>query len=210
MFDESFFRTTPPIAHASDSDCLPPRPTHRLFYACFPDEAAIRAASGISRAHDLDRRLGGPRIRPDRFHVTLEHIGDYLDRPLHVIDLALRIGDAVSAPSFIGAFTSAGSFRGRPGRHPYVLRGDEGIAGFLRLRMAIGGACFKEGLDVRNIGYRPHLTLQYGKRTAPPLNIPQLSWRIDKFALVVSHLRQTRYEILREWNLAAMPVDEAL
>lgn len=205
----AFFQTTPPTAHASDGDRRSPPPTHRLFYACFLDEAAIGAASGISRTHDLDRRLGGTRLPPNRYHVTLEHVGDYFDRPLHVIDFALRVGDAVSAWPFLATFTYAESFRGRPGRHPYVLRGDEGIAGFHHLRMAIGGACLKEGLDVRNTRYKVHVTLQYGKRAAPPLKIPQLSWPVDKFALVLSHLGQTRYEILREWNLAEKPLEEA-
>ena len=63
-----------------------------------------------------------------------------------------------------------------------------------------------EGLEVRNTDYKPHLTLQYGNRLVGPLNISPVSWLVRDFALVLSHLGQTRYEILRQWNLEDQPI----
>lgn len=173
----------------------------RFFYAVMLEAAPGSAAARLADKHNSERDLDGSRIPTDRLHVTLDHIGDFKQAPAGLIDFAMKVGDAVSMPSFEATFNHAGSFAGRPGHHPYVLLGDEGVAGFHLLRCAIGGAAAKFGIEVRSTSFVPHTTLLYGRRFRGPLSIEPISWVVRDFTLVLSHVGKTRYEFLRRWSL---------
>lgn len=179
----------------------PYQTVQRLFFAAFPAAQDATPIHDMAREHNRTRELGGYPLKASRLHVTLDHVGDFGSAPAAIVDFAIRVGDQVARSCFEATFTRTESFRGQPGRHPYVLRGDEGLGGFHFLRNAIWGAYAWLGRDVRSTSYSPHMTLLYGKREATAMEIPPLTWRVSEFALVLSHVGETRYDILAKWPL---------
>lgn len=179
----------------------PYQTVQRLFFAAFPSTQDAAAIHDMARIHSRRRELGGYPLRANRLHVTLDHVGDYPVAPPHIIDFARRVGDHVVRSCFEATFTRAESFRGGPGRHPYVLLGDEGLGGFHFLRNALGDAYAGLGVDIRSTPYKPHMTLLYGKREAAAVEITPLTWRVSEFTLVLSHVGEMRCDLLARWSL---------
>jgi 2'-5' RNA ligase len=98
-----------------------PRQRVGLFFSIFPDASA---AARIARVVQHSRRqygMWGRSLAASRFHVSLQHLGDFDDIPERFIDEASAAAAAVRMPPFVVRFDSIASFSGRPGRYPLVL-----------------------------------------------------------------------------------------
>jgi len=179
----------------------PARPSDRLFFAVFPDEAA--AADIELRAQALRAAYGlrGKPLLRDRFHVTLHHLGDYAGVPDALVAQARQAADAVAVAPFQAVFDQAGSFSGH-GVRPCVLRGGEGLDALRGLQQALGRQMQGAGL-ARQVEHRfePHVTLLYDARSVPMQPTTPVGWRVTHFALVHSLLGKTEYRMLGHWPL---------
>lgn len=179
-----------------------PRVADRVFFAIFPAadaaERIARLATGMHGEHGL---LGKPLPR-ERFHVTLNHLGDYLGLPQGVVDMATEAGAGVTMLPFEVAFDRMGSFRGRPGNRPLVLRGGDDLAALMAFQQALGEAMAKVGLG-RWVERRftPHVTLLYDDIAVGERPIEPIGWTVREFVLVHSLLGQTRHVPLARWPL---------
>src|SRR4051812_40197437 len=74
--------------------------TDRLFFAIFPD--ADTAAHIVRTALALRSRLGltGKVLLPQRFHVTLHHVGDHAGLPPQLVARAIEAGGLTRLPAF--------------------------------------------------------------------------------------------------------------
>lgn len=178
-------------------------PSDRLFFGVFPEPAV--AGEIAERARDLKGRLGlsGAPLAPDRFHVTLHHIGDYAGLPRGIVAQALEAGGAVAdrtAP-FDVAFDKAASFNNR-GNNPFVLQGGEGLADLHAFQKALGLAMAHAGLGKQVARqFNPHVTLLYDRAVASETPVEPVSWSVSEFVLVHSLLGQTRHIVLGRWPL---------
>lgn len=91
----------------------PSQELHRLFFALLPG-LALRseiagAASGLERVH----RSGGRLLQPERYHLTLNFLGDFQPLPPSLVAAARAAGD--TATTIHG---SAG--RGKPRNWKYM------------------------------------------------------------------------------------------
>lgn len=182
----------------------------RLFAAIWlPDEVRLALAARLrALAHTT-----WPRLRwadPATWHVTLAFFGDLPDDV--ATDLSERLGRVAhrhrAVPLSLGA---VGAF-GRPAAARVVTtKVDDGSDGGLRaLAASVAAAGRRCGARVEERRYRPHVTLA---RSRVPFDARPLiealgrvgdglSWTVDEFALVRSHLRPVvRYETLASWRL---------
>ncbi|WP_260900031.1 2'-5' RNA ligase family protein [Chelativorans salis] len=170
----------------------------------FPDTdtavCARRFAERFVREHHLEGRL----LQPPRFHVSLQHVGDYGYLRTKFVYAARQAGKAVSvhpfevAFHFIKSFEGAPSSSGRPRRRPLVLLG-EGDA-LSELHKSLGTAMEKTGLRAARL-FTPHMTLLYGPKLVPMQAIEPIRFMARKFALIHSERGLTRYNVVDCWPL---------
>lgn len=182
---------------------LSPTQPINLFFALMPDVAAREQAHRTARDHCADRRMSGRPLRPDRLHVTLLSIGGGVGRvPDPLMEAALATGDSVTLSEFKMTFDRAVSFARSTGTRPYVLLGNEDVAGAMNLHCGLVGAMWRLGLDVPvRTCFNPHMTLAYDSSHHLEMPIKPVSWIAREFVLIESHVGQTRHIVRGRWPL---------
>lgn len=179
-----------------------PEPARLFLGIMLQPDARFRACE-IERKARQDYGLGGDSIRPERLHVTLIHVGDYLGLPRGVIADVSRTASLLSWPAFDVVFGRAGSFSGKPGRNPYVLLGGEGLETLRAFRRTLWERLVLAGVKpLSRVDFNPHVTLLYGDRMAAEHPIEPIGWRASEFVLVHSELGRGRYNDLGRWALS--------
>jgi len=92
------------------------------------------------------------------------------------------------------------SFVGRPGNHPFVLCGSDGVAALTAFHQALGVAMERAGFKLRKSHYTPHMTLLYGDRCIAEQIVEPVAWTVREVVLVRSLLGQKEYFPLARWT----------
>ena len=156
-----------------------PNPTDRLFFAVLPDIAVAKRVAQFAHGMRNEYNLKGKLLAPDRFHVTLYHIGDYEGLPGRIVTIASEAAATVAMPPFDITFDRAGSFSGRPGNLPFVLRGRDGVVALIAFQRVLATAMMKAGLkSPGKSGFTPHMTLLYDERYVPEQAAEVIGWTV--------------------------------
>lgn len=189
--------------HQSSLGFAEPHPTDRLFFAVMPPPAvAERLASLGGELRERFRLHGRPRPT-GHLHVTMHHLGDFAGLPQQRVDEACAAAAGVELPSFEARFDRVGSFRGRAGKHPFVLLGADRATGLAGLYGSLGTRLAAAGLARREPAFVPHVTLLYDALTIAPQPIEPFGWTVREFLLIHSLLGRTEYRVLGRWPLPA-------
>lgn len=176
--------------------------TDRLFFAIFPDsDTAARIVQFAWRLRD-DHKLKGRLLAAERLHITLHHLGDHAGLPSDIVTAAREVGEAVAAQPFDLTFDRIGSFRGKPGNRPLVLRGSDGVTALVAFQRKLGLAMAKGTLGRwAEWQFTPHMTLLYDERAVDEQSVEPIGWTAREFVLVHSLLGETRHVPLARWPL---------
>ncbi|MDP2449481.1 MAG: RNA 2',3'-cyclic phosphodiesterase [Polaromonas sp.] len=181
-----------------------PRPTDRLFFAIYPDAAAAAQIARLAQQLRAEHGLQGKPLKPERFHVTLHHLGDYAGLPQDLVAAACGAAASVAAAPFDVTFDRVASFTSAPRNRPFVLRGDDGLAPLAAFQQSLGEALKKTVLGRwAKPGFTPHVTLLYDDRSVPAQAVTPVSWTAREFVLVHSLMGQTLHVPLARWPLHA-------
>jgi RNA 2',3'-cyclic 3'-phosphodiesterase len=159
----------------------------RLFLAVVPGtdvaERIYRLASVVKRA----RRFDGDLIPTDRLHVTMFFLDDGRGVREYVVRMACEAAQGARMSSFEVSFDRIASFRGRPGHHPFVLLGGDGLGRLKLLRQMLGAQMARNGLKhLVNSDFNPHVTLLYAERKVEEQPIEPILWTVNEFVLIHS------------------------
>lgn len=178
------------------------RPTDRLFFALFPDDAARDAMARLTGEVGKQRGLRGEPLKAGRLHVTLHHLGDHAGLPAALVADAKQAAEHAVAAPFDVVFSRVASFSGRSQKKPCVLLGPEGDSPLQRFRKQLGDRLIRCGLGKHvTRDFTPHVTLLYDRTLVPPQVVAPISWTVREFALVHSLLGKTEHRILQRWAL---------
>ena len=182
-------------------------PTDRLFFAILPDEAAGRRIAELARSLKSKYRFQGKPLLPNRFHVSLYHLGDYFGLPQDAIARAEEAASTITLLPFEVGCDRVISFAGRnpdPERdnYPIVLRITEGIVELTALRQGLAAAMQRAGIKSHgntpeNTRFTPHVTLLYDRPHEISVPVDSIRWTVRELVLVHSLLGKTRYELKR-------------
>jgi len=174
----------------------PAQATRRVFFAIWPDAAALDALE-LAMAEGAEH-CGGRRMRRDSLHVTLEFIGAVSPEQL------VRLHDAsatVRAAPFEMVLDRLGWW---PHNAIFWAGCQEMPSRQRRLIAALSRALLAAGFQPDSRQHVPHVTLlrQARCQEVRPLDAP-IRWQVDDFTLVESFLQPSgvRYRVLERWPL---------
>jgi len=149
---------------------LQPKRPDRVFFGLLL-EAKYRSEFWATQRRLCDiNGITGSLLLKERFHVSLQHVGDYKRLRSKTEFAASRSGRLVEMPAFEVTFGLAVSFagrpaaRGRPASRPFVLLADNGPV--CELSRLIGVAMKANGLRSAD-HFVPHMTLAYDEKFVP-------------------------------------------
>ena len=174
---------------------------HRLFFALWPDDALRARIAATAASVAAEHAPGGRSLKPARYHVTMQFLGDFRPLPPSLLDDARAAAASVRSPAFELSLDEVGSFRGASvwwlGSHhvPDALRA---------LHDALGQSLLRHRVPVKPApAFVPHLTVQRDvRRHIAPTPVPPLAWPVREFVLIDSDPgRGTPYEVVGRWAL---------
>ena len=180
--------------------CLPGLAVQRLdglFFSIFPNHAAAVRIANTAEHFRRAYALKGAPLLTDRFHVTVQGLGNYDGLPRSVVAKAIEAGAAVTSMPFAVAFDRVTSFAGSDA---LVLRGGDGVDGIAMFHHALGVAMRKSGLSAGS-QFTPHITLLYDGRWIEEQYIEPIRWTVCDFVLVHSLRGRTKHIPLERWHL---------
>jgi 2'-5' RNA ligase len=180
----------------------PAAPTDRLFLAVFPDQSTVARLNALAADQCARHGLRGRPLLPERFHVTLLHLGDWAGLPSDVVEATTKAAAQVRSAAFDVVFDRVASFDGRRDKLPFVLRADGGNAPLRAFQAQLGVRLREAGVAPAGTGFEPHVTLAYDARKVAAEPVAPIGWRVDEFVLVHSLLGRTRHIRLGCWPLA--------
>lgn len=183
-------------------EATPQLPAHRVFLAIKPDAAT---AERIARLIEQLRPVvgfKGKALRPERLHITLHHLGDFVQPPAEDLVARARLAaEQLAASPFDVTLDQVVSFHGRRDHRPFVLLGSEGVAELMAFQQALGEALRHAGVPVPLGHFKPHITLLYDRGGFAPKPVEPVTWTVREFVLIHSWLGKTRYDELGRWAL---------
>jgi 2'-5' RNA ligase len=168
-----------------------------LFFSIFPDRAAAVRIANTAEHFRRAYRLKGAPLLTDRFHVTVQGLGNYDGLPRSIVAKAIEAGAAVTSMPFEVAFDRITSFAGSDA---LVLRGGDGVDGIVMFHDVLGVAMRKSGLSAGS-QFTPHITLLYDGRRVDEQFIELIRWTVRDFVLVHSLRGRTMHIPLERWHL---------
>ena len=180
------------------SDPRRPKRPERVFTCIGAGEAASEIARCRERISQ-DNAVLAKGIPPERFHISLCGIGDYVRIPSRIPFAAIRAAERIVLSPFEVVLYRAATFPGfRPDRQPTVLLAES--RELRELGDLLFGHLRVEGLRPGELT-TPHMTLFYSARGIRPVEIEPIRFRVDRFHLIHSERGLTRYNVLGCWLL---------
>jgi len=166
---------------------------HNLFFAIRPPEQKIREIMDLIPA----LKLGGTPLRPDRLHISLLALVWNDDVPDALIEEARDVAGAVPMEPMRVIFD-----RVVGGANSALLRPSEPLEALRMFRERLGFALINAGVDFQLDGrFNPHVTLLYGGEPMPEIPVDPITWTIQEFVLIDSHIGLTHHETVGRWRL---------
>ncbi|MGH8528682.1 MAG: RNA 2',3'-cyclic phosphodiesterase [Nevskiales bacterium] len=173
---------------------------NRLFFALWPDDTTRMRVHQAASALQEQHRPGGYLIRPQRYHITLIFLGDFV--PPEQEAAALTAASAVNGQPFALTLDRAGGFRNR--KVPCWLGPERPPAALELLYRNLHSALVDARIKPERLRFVPHLTIiREAKHTLPSTAIKPIDWPIHEFVLIRSVLQRQppEYEILGRYPL---------
>lgn len=176
---------------------------YNLFLALMPDEHAASRAQSLAMQLGQAQGVAVKAARTARFHVTLFHVGNFLDEvPADTLRATKVVAQSMAATPFKVAFDEVGSFKGKPGRLPVVLLG-AASPGLMQFQSELDQKMKRAGLTQgeHHRQFTPHLTLFYGRSPLQAQAIDPITWQARDFVLIRSVVGEGVYIEEGRWPL---------
>lgn len=171
----------------------------RLFFALWPDTSLRHSIEQLAAALPLPR--GARHTRPERYHLTVQFLGDFDPLPEPMLAAILSAADSVRAGCFELSLDRVDSFEGSR----VVWLGAGSVPGGLAdLHDALGAALQSAGVRLKPpTPFVPHITVQRNMRTPLlAMDVLALPWTVRDFVLVQSVPGWAEpYRIVKRWPL---------
>ena len=174
---------------------------NRLFFALWPDAPVREACATAARELKLKSQPGGRLVNPERYHMTLLFLGDFVSAAHE--EAALAAAATVRAPPFAMTLDHAGSFA-RNAQVPWWLGPQQAPPAAQALHVGLREAMHRTGVTPDRMRFAPHLTIvRDAGRALPGSAIKPIAWDVSEFVLIRSLLdsQPPEYRVIGRWPL---------
>jgi 2'-5' RNA ligase len=186
--------------HSNRTDAAP----RRIFFALWPNEALQRLVE--RQTHTQVEESGGRPVPAHNLHLTLAFLGSI---EAGRVETTKACGAAVGGePAFDMSFDRLEVW---PRSHVLCLATQTAPTGLTHLVERLRFNLLKEGFEVRQEDFRPHLTLARDvRKPASERPIASIGWRVNEFVLMQSQPAPTgsQYSFVARWALSTPAVKE--
>lgn len=173
------------------------RLTASLFFAVMVDQTVMASIEELARSI----RGRATPIPSERLHVTLQYLGAFDSLPVDLVERTKAAAATIASPPADITLDQIETFASRRPKHPIVLSGEPSDS-LSALEIQLANALAVAGIKIkRHPHFTPHITLFYDTQRIPKSAIEPLTWQASQFALIHSHLGQSRHETLMTWPL---------
>jgi 2'-5' RNA ligase len=171
---------------------------HNLFFALWPGDEVRAQVEAQAQALEQRFRPGGRRLKPARYHLTLQFLGEHAQLPPQLVDAVAKAAARVRTEGFDLVLDKAGSFNS-----VWWLGCSETPPGLQALWDALGSGLMHARIKVQSPGrFTPHLTILRGATLRlPPTSVAPVHWPVREWVLIDSQPPRP-YKILHRWPLA--------
>jgi len=171
-----------------------------LFFALLPPRDTGDVLERLGRHLQQAHRLRGQRIGQDRLHITLAPVFAPHRSLADTVARAKSVAAEIQYRRFPICLEWSESFRLRGSRHPFVLRGEQGVQPVADLRREMRTQMIRAGFTVET-SFTPHVTLLWADRAVEANPIAPIPWTVRDFVLVLSVVGQSRHIHIGRWPL---------
>lgn len=181
-----------------------PKRPDRAFFGLFLQPQCYDLFGDLQRQLCSQYGIVGSLLSVERFHLSVQHAGDYKRLRSKTIFAGSRAGQHVHMPAFeitfghVGSFSGRPATRGKPPHRPFVLLAEDGPV--FELHKLLGAEMLANGLKASD-HFVPHLTLAYDQKFVPRQPIERISFVAKDFIFVHSLRGLTKYLFLDRWPL---------
>jgi RNA 2',3'-cyclic 3'-phosphodiesterase len=180
---------------------------YRLFFALFPEGGAAEKILALGAGLKSRHGLAGKLHLKERLHLTLDHLGDFVDKPADIVKSASEAASELAAQweGFAVRLDRTVSF-GRDGENrPLVLTDAGGSnAALEEFRDRLwSGLAERQLPGPSRKSFTPHVTLLYSPQGLTGQAVDAITWHARELVLVHSALGDGQYEVLDRWPLGA-------
>jgi RNA 2',3'-cyclic 3'-phosphodiesterase len=173
-----------------------------LFFAILPDQVTAKTLEGFASTTKRQYHFTQNIIPAERLHISLHAVEECVTEiSFDQLEKLKQVASQVRADPFPVTFDRALSFRRNSPKQPFVITGGAGLDGLREFRSMLGETVGPYLATSARNSFTPHVTLCYDEKSVPSHPIPPMSWTVRDFALVLSHVGQSRYEFLGRWAL---------
>ena len=142
--------------------------------------------------------MPGRPVDTDRLHLTLFHLGDFVDQiPSSLVPAAKLAAANLAWKPFDIVFDRIGGTRGQ-----FLLRASHELAALRHFRETLGAELIAAGLRrYVDRAFTPHITLSYDLSDAPEMLVEPAGWSVREFHLVESRLGKHQHIRLGSWGI---------
>lgn len=176
------------------------KPESRLLFMIRPDGSATSRLMRLMGRLRCEGAMLGRAIEAHRLHITLHHIGDFIDQtPFSLLRTAEQAAATVKKPPFgVALDRIVGT------RRSLLLRPSDGSPALRAFQRALGVALIKAGLHYHvDPTFSPHVTLSYDFCDFPERSIEPIIWTVRQFFLIESLLGKHRHIEHNCWPIHA-------
>jgi RNA 2',3'-cyclic 3'-phosphodiesterase len=175
-----------------------------VFFAILPDPYTASQIERFACEFRSRNELTGKFLPAERLHISLHSLDHYYGPHHRTLAQACEAAASVRFPHFKVTLDSVMTFHGKPGNHPLILRGGNGVADLSRFHKTLGVAMAKAGLRrLVGGGFTPHVTLLYDGRKVDLQTAGSFEWIVREFVLVRSLCGRGQHVVLGRWALDA-------
>ena len=176
----------------------------RIFFAQLPTADATAEIARLYASLKSLHGLNGAMLAVTRLHMTLDHIGDFLDFPQATITAACTAASGLVATPFNISLGHVVSFGRNSERLPLVLKESDIVNTELAsFRQSLWHALADAGVPgPSRTSFTPHVTLLYDPKAIAEQAVSPVQWTARDFVLLRSFVGETRYEELGSWQFS--------
>lgn len=169
-------------------DAPPAAGPHRLFFALWPDATLRRRIAATATQVEAEHAPGGRPLEPERYHITLQFLGEFSPLPAALVESACEAGGRVAFEPFDLVLDQVGSF---PGSRVWWLGCSDMPRALQTLHDALGLELATSAVAVKaHPRFTPHLTIRRNvRRQIPQRPVMPLTWQVRGFVLIDSDPR---------------------